>query len=781
MSTPTASSSSSSTSFVDAREDDALLDVERANGARAGQHHRRSPGRRRRRGVARAVDALTHPIVTAVLVTLGVCGMIYRQEALARQGDDAAFVRVAHEIWLGSEVPGVKRMIFERNKKVLEERGWEMKLWTEGDITERNFPWTLATLERGRAYHQLTGSNVYSMLVDLMKYEVLYRHGGLYLDTNVELFKDITPLFRRTVREKKEVFMVADPGDSRFYSAGIFGAPTPGAQVFEKMLNSTNYLRGIDFGKRCIANAITGPVWLSHVIRANTLDETILRFDRDVAYPLGCGENEFDSCVKEVTREDAKNDSRVQWMMENDVLSGKELGGTKSSLTKYVAQTWRRVTSGADDWNPLMLSHALVQEADGSFWNTTLPCQTIARQYPRSYAIDHFSFHGASWQDGCTPKERQAMVVEWLEKNIPATESLVHQWALSFVRMLSPAPSSSLVTRVRLHESGGTYKKARLLIASSPLRAGASLLGEALATSSNHPLHSALWERDGSVRSDSYFANFINLGDWWSVSEVPKDDDASWRGKLRKFLLDIGVKEATVDASFTYPGEFLNEVLSRSWEAGVDKVYVSLIGVHVDSTPRELDRMEKLFKSILESVAETPLVICLGRDNKLDMYVSTVRAMNGDAPLQQIRESAEPFDAENVTVRERRDNVAGVGRVRFDEARYQEFVRNDKRWTRTTSRAVEAHDNHCVNLKYEDDLSTPTALAETMRWLHDRYALDLNHEATKLLKLERVNAAVTAADIVNVRALNAHAKYFLRTAVEPATDEIENAYDDEST
>ena len=122
--------------------------------------------------------------------------------------------------------------------------------------------------------------------------------------------------------------------------------------------------------------------------------------------------------VKEVTREDAKNDSRVQWMMENDVLSGKELGGTKSSLTKYVAQTWRRVTSGADDWNPLMLSHALVQEADGSFWNTTLPCQTIARQYPRSYAIDHFSFHGASWQDGCTPKERQAMVVEWLEKNI---------------------------------------------------------------------------------------------------------------------------------------------------------------------------------------------------------------------------------------------------------------------------------------------------------------------------------------------------------------------------
>ena len=41
--------------------------------------------------------------------------------------------------------------------------------------------------------------------------------------------------------------------------------------------------------------------------------------------------------------------------------------------------------------------------------------------------------------------------------------------------------------------------------------------------------------------------------------------------------------------------------------------------------------------------------------------------------------------------------------------------------------------------------------------------------------------AVTAADIINARRSTPHAKYFLRTAVEPATDEIENAYDDEST
>ena len=237
-----------------------------------------------------------------------------------------------------------------------------------------------------------------------------------------------------------------------------------------------------------------------------------------------------------MTREDAKNDSRVQWMMENDVLSGKELGGTKSSLTKYVAQTWRRVTSGADDWNPLMLSRRLRKQADGSFWNTTLPCQTIARQYPQSYAIDHFSFHGASWQDGCTPKERQAMVVEWLEKNILATESLAHQWALSSFACYRPHRRGSLVTRVRLHESGryvqeGTF--AHRIFASARRRV-ASGRGARARRQPPAPFGS-LRSATGRVRSDSYFANFINLGDWWSVSEVPKDDDASWRGNPASF------------------------------------------------------------------------------------------------------------------------------------------------------------------------------------------------------------------------------------------------------
>ena len=743
-----------------ARARDDAPDVERGD-ATTRQHPER------RRGLLRATTTwATHPIVVATMLTLGVCGMVAREEMLAKQSDAGAFVRVAHEIWLGSEVPGVKRMIFERNRRVLEAAGWEMRLWTEGDINERNFPITLATLERGRAFHQLTGSNVYSMLVDLMKYEVLFRHGGLYLDTNVELFKDITPLFHKTLRANKEVFMVADPGDSRFFSAGIFGALTPGASVFRSLFNDTSsdgYLQNIDFGKRCIANAITGPVWLSHIIRANDLRDTILRLDRDVAYPLGCGENEFDTCVKQVTHEDAKNDPGMRWMMNNGkAVDGSDLDGTKSSFTKYVTQTWRRVTSGNDDWNPLSLSNALVEEADGTFWKTTLPCTSIASAYPQSYAIDHFSFHGASWQDGCTNQERQAMVVEWLEKNIPADEDLVHKWALSFVRVLSSEATSSLVTRVRLHETEGVYKKARLVLASSPLRGGASLLGEALATSSNHPTSSTLWERDGQVRTDSFFANYITLGDWWSVDELPdKDDETSWRSKLRKYLQDIGVKDATIDASLTYPGEFVNEVLSRAWEAGVDKVYVSIIGAHIHSTPETSKHSEDVLSAILDAATEDPVLLCLSRENKLDMYASSMRAVNGDAPFQQIREAAEPFDAENITARDPNVTSANV-RVKFIEKTFRNLIREDKRWYEATASVLRAHQRECVNLTYETDLANVDALTRTISKLHDDFDLDLNADALRLLKLERVNAFVSASDFENAGELSAHARQFLR-------------------
>ena len=640
-------------------------------------------------------------------------------------------------------------MIYERNRKVLEQAGWSVRLWTGADVNERNFPMTLATIERGRAYHQLTGENVYSMLVDLMKYEILYHNGGLYLDTNVELFKDVTPLFDAAMAAHKEVFMVKDPGDSRFYSAGVLGATTPGAAVFEKVLNTTGYLTGIDFGQRCIANAVTGPVWLSHVILDQQLQDSILSLERDVAYPLGCGENQYDTCVREVKVEDAENNPDVRWMMDNSVVDGSDITG-KSSFTKHMSLTWKRVTSGSHDWDPLTVKQALVQEVDGSYWNTTLPCTTIASAYPDSYAMDHFSFHGASWQAGCDAKERQQMIINWLEKKVPPNDDLLHQWSLSVVRHLgAPLHTSSLVTRVRLHKSGGVYQKAKLIVGATSIRGGASLLNEVLATTSVHPLNSTIWQREGSPRTDAFFANYITLGDWWSATTLPKDDTSSWRGKLRTYLLEIGVKEATIDASFDYPGEFVDEVLSRAWEAGVDKVYVSILGAKLHSTKIERKRAESVLESIMSSTKE-PLVLCIDRRNKLGMYASSLRGSMGLAPFQQIRAGADPFDADLIPVRELSSTPETI---KFNAKVFDEFVRQSSAWLEASKRISAAHERDCVDVSYEDNLATPDALKRTLAMLNDKYELELNPMALPLVKLEKVNKEVVPADFSNSEAV----------------------------
>ena len=53
------------------------------------------------------------------------------------------------------------------------------------DITQQNFPYTYSTIRRALRFHDESGENVFSMIGDLMKFEILYHFGGLYMDTNI--------------------------------------------------------------------------------------------------------------------------------------------------------------------------------------------------------------------------------------------------------------------------------------------------------------------------------------------------------------------------------------------------------------------------------------------------------------------------------------------------------------------------------------------------------------------------------------------------------------------
>jgi len=63
---------------------------------------------------------------------------------------------------------------------------WEMRLWTDANLPELRFP---GAFERGRNLGERS---------DLLRYEVLVRFGGVYVDTDMECLRSIEPLIAET-------------------------------------------------------------------------------------------------------------------------------------------------------------------------------------------------------------------------------------------------------------------------------------------------------------------------------------------------------------------------------------------------------------------------------------------------------------------------------------------------------------------------------------------------------------------------------------------------------
>ena len=97
--------------------------------------------------------AIRAAYAVALLATLSALAFAGWHRGAARVGavdaTGSPFPAVAHEIWLGDAMPEVKRLLFERNKALLEGLGWRVRLWGVDDVTRENFPATYDALRRG--------------------------------------------------------------------------------------------------------------------------------------------------------------------------------------------------------------------------------------------------------------------------------------------------------------------------------------------------------------------------------------------------------------------------------------------------------------------------------------------------------------------------------------------------------------------------------------------------------------------------------------------------------
>lgn len=90
--------------------------------------------------------------------------------------------RLLHRVWVGGAEMPPAFAEFGRGFERLHPK-WEMRLWTDADLDELD----ITDAERRRARSASELSNV-------VRYEVLRRHGGVYLDTDVECRRPLDDL-----------------------------------------------------------------------------------------------------------------------------------------------------------------------------------------------------------------------------------------------------------------------------------------------------------------------------------------------------------------------------------------------------------------------------------------------------------------------------------------------------------------------------------------------------------------------------------------------------------
>ena len=198
-----------------------------------------------------------------------------------------------HQVWVGSnpnELPIHKKKFMSSYKMVLPNE-WQYRLWTDADITNENFPLTFEFIQKIRMKPKKQ-----SQIADLMKFEIIYNHGGFYFDTNIELLKDLSFL----VDSNNYQMIVCNEVDALtdYMSCG-FLAGVPKNKYLARIMNK-EILQSINF-ESPNANIESGPYFFKKCFTDYEFQTAeishILILPTNQIYPIHPGEPQKDKCI----------------------------------------------------------------------------------------------------------------------------------------------------------------------------------------------------------------------------------------------------------------------------------------------------------------------------------------------------------------------------------------------------------------------------------------------------------------------------------------------------
>ena len=191
--------------------------------------------------------------------------------------------KVIHYCWFGGQpLPESALKCIESWRRFCPD--YEIKQWDESNYDINKNSYTKAAYD----------SKQWAFLTDYVRLDILYHHGGVYMDTDMQILKDITPLLENNR-------LICGYEDDREYINGAIIGVEKGHPFLKDLLEY--------YEKEVLTSSLfTIPKIMTHLmeknykkIDPNNYEEGIRVYDKEYFYPFGFKEDFTPECITENT------------------------------------------------------------------------------------------------------------------------------------------------------------------------------------------------------------------------------------------------------------------------------------------------------------------------------------------------------------------------------------------------------------------------------------------------------------------------------------------------
>lgn len=187
---------------------------------------------------------------------------------------DALIPRQVHRAWLGGSEPEWTRPFADTWRRP----GWQLVEWNDDNV-ESLFP--LHNQAVYDAAEEIAPNHVGQLRSDVLRYELLWRFGGIWVDTDSELLQPLDSLI-----DGLECFAAWEV-QTQWIANGLMGS-RPGHPFIWRLIDGLQ--RNVARESRSKPNRMTGPQYLTRTWRQHGETDGVAVLPQRLIYPYGYAE-----------------------------------------------------------------------------------------------------------------------------------------------------------------------------------------------------------------------------------------------------------------------------------------------------------------------------------------------------------------------------------------------------------------------------------------------------------------------------------------------------------